>query len=76
MRWRMTTFVKLIARISMLALIVFRDIKYSVFELDNIGQGYVTLHSQCCHSLANTVIYKSHSRDFYASSQRFCVINV
>ena len=64
-RWRISTSVKVIARIFTLALAVFEIWTFQMFDFESLGQGHRIQHSQLCHSMANGNLYESQHAFFF-----------
>ena len=77
MIWRISTSIKVIDRIFMLARTIFKMLMFQMFDLKNLGQGH-RIHTTSVVMLfvENINPYKSRSTYFYASSHRFTDINV
>ena len=71
-RWRISTVIKVIARIFTLALTVLKTLTFHTCDLEILGKSHRVQHSQWFRSMAN----KSHSMNFYASFHQFRDIEV
>ena len=60
-RGLMTASLKVISRISTLALTVSAMLRYEMFDLENLVQTHGVQHSQWSYSMANTKVNKSHN---------------
>ena len=72
-RWRISIFFKIIARICTLTLIVFFVILMfqKMVDLEYLSRDHQAQHSWRGHSVANIIVCKRHKPIFFANSHRF-----